>query len=182
MIQWVRRTCSSLICRYGSTFLCIGALALSSSVTIAQEQDTLTIYLFRHAEKEAIGQDPDLTPAGVERAQTLQKVISEPEVTRLFSTNTRRTTQTIQPFSDEYEKEIEFYDPRDLEAFADTLRSLRGVIIVVGHSNTTPRLVSLITGQEIPDLDETEYDQLFIIQRFGGHIAMTRLRIPPFTP
>lgn len=186
MIQLARHTFSSLFRRYAIVLICVGALILSSSMAFAQEQDSLTIYLFRHAEKEAVGEDPDLTSAGLERAKILQQVISEPSVAHLFSTNTRRTVQTIQPFSDYYEKEIEFYNPRELEAFADTLRSLSGVIIVSGHSNTTPRLVSFITGQEIPDLDEKEYDQLFIIQRVGNRIdgptALTRLSIPPFTP
>jgi len=166
--------------------LMMGIAVFCVSPAVAQEQDPLTIYLFRHAEKEAVGQDPNLTSAGLERAQILRQVISEPSVTHLFSTNTRRTVQTIQPFSDNYEKEIEFYNPRELEAFADTLQRLTGVVIVVGHSNTTPRLVSLITGQDIPDLDEKEYDQLFIIQRVGNRVdgttTLTRLSIPPFTP
>lgn len=177
---------SAFICSVAAVFLFAFPVVFSSSLAIAQEQESLKIYLFRHAEKELVGEDPNLTPEGKERAQLLRQVISESAVTSLFSTNTRRTVQTIQPFSDYYEKEIEFYNPRELEAFADSLRSMNGVFVVVGHSNTTPRLVSLITGLEIPDLDEKEYDQLFIVQRAGNRlgdpVTLTRLSIPPFTP
>ncbi|MEZ4931357.1 MAG: hypothetical protein R2788_04395 [Saprospiraceae bacterium] len=39
-----------------------------------------------------------------------------------------------------------------------------GKILVVGHSNTTPDFINVLTGtNDYPQLPETEYDNLFIV-------------------
>lgn len=157
-------------------------LALISFATTQQTiaQDDLTIYLFRHAETTSEGRDPDLSERGQQRAKSLLTIINQENVDHLFSTPLNRTIQTIIPFSDYYDLEIEHYDYRDLEGFADQLLNLTGVVLVSGHSNTTPSLVTLLTGIEIPPIDESEYDNLFIISFVNGHYTLSVLNFPPF--
>jgi 2,3-bisphosphoglycerate-dependent phosphoglycerate mutase len=42
-------------------------------------------------------------------------------------------------------------------------------IFVAGHNNTVPALVSILSGENIPVIPESEYDNLFIVTvyRFG---------------
>jgi hypothetical protein len=42
---------------------------------------------------------------------------------------------------------VGFYDPQNLAEFAANIKTLNHVL-VVGHSNTTPQILSLMGGQE----------------------------------
>ena len=143
-------------------------------------QDNLTIYLFRHAEKTSDGRDPGLNEEGKQRAQTLFQMITEKEITGLYSTPFKRTQQTIAQFSSAHGLEVQEYDYRDLQGFADTLKTLTGVYLISGHSNTTPALTGFLTGMEISPINEDEYDNLFIVQFVDGKALLTILNYPPF--
>ncbi|MGB4846491.1 MAG: hypothetical protein WBP41_01160 [Saprospiraceae bacterium] len=40
----------------------------------------------------------------------------------------------------------------------------KGIVLIVGHSNTIPALLNLMVGANTyPDLPETEYDNLFVV-------------------
>lgn len=151
-------------------------------------REHLTIVLFRHAEKEALGEDPGLTDVGLDRAQTLLDMIDQPRPDHLFSTSYRRTRQTISPFADRYGLTVQTYDPRALEAFADTLLSLSGSVLVSGHSNTTPALVGLLTGKSVPPIQESDYGNLYVVTCLRGgerrvdvarDCTLLHLRLPP---
>lgn len=122
-----------------------------------------TIYLVRHAEK-AEGDDPDLTDAGWQRAEELSTVLSDKGLTRIYSSNYRRTQQTAEPIAATTGLPVYDYDARDLPALALRLKAECGVCLVVGHSDTTPELAELLGGQRGPDYDEKhEYDRLYVI-------------------
>jgi len=122
-----------------------------------------SIYLVRHAEKMIIEgeKDPELTQLGLFRAQNIAKQLSSVGVTQIFSTDYKRTMQTAQPLADYQGIEIQQYDPKNLEAFAEQLKQIKGVVLVVGHSNTTPQLTQLLSHQEIQEIQEDEYDNLY---------------------
>jgi hypothetical protein len=88
--------------------------------------------------------------------------------------------QTIKPFAEHFDIKIENYDHRDLEGFANELKKMSGVILVSGHSNTTPALAHFLTGLEIAPINESEYDNLFIIQFIDGKFTLSVLNYPPF--
>ena len=107
---------------------------------------TTTIYLVRHAEKEA-GEDPRLTAAGEERAQHLRKLLSGKRLSAVYSTQTQRTQMTAEPTAQDHQLDVQAYDPGDLAGFADELKHKHQgeSILVVGHSNTTPALVNALS-------------------------------------
>jgi len=121
-----------------------------------------TIYLVRHAEKEK-GDDPALTEAGIIRAEELKTKLKRKGVQYIHSSDYRRTVATAKPLADELNLEIQIYNPRDLHEITEEIKARPGVHLVVGHSNTTPQLASLISGQMMEEMPETEYDRFIEI-------------------
>ena len=125
------------------------------------------IYLIRHAEKAAPmaddPRDPPLSEVGLERAQNLAHILKDAGVSRIFSTDYRRTRQTVEPLADRNGLTIESYDPGDLAGFAAHLKRMSGRIVVSGHSNTTTDLVQALGGNPGEPIDESEYDRLYVL-------------------
>ena len=124
--------------------------------------------LFRHAEKMIDGHDPELSYEGKKRALSISKYLEQAGVSRIFSSDYQRTRETVAPVSAMTGIPIEIYDPRNLEDFAQELKKMSGTIAVSGHSNTTPELAALISGEITKPMPETEYDRLYIIRRTDG--------------
>lgn len=147
------------------------ALALLLPMPVFAQE---TVYfLFRHAEKAGKGPDPGLSEHGRERSRAMSSYLQEAGVTRIFSSDYRRTRETVGPLSRATGIEIELYDPRDLADFADDLVGMSGTIAVSGHSNTTPELAELISGKTTEPIPETEYGRLYkIVRKQGGEITV----------
>ena len=127
--------------------------------------DSAVYYLFRHAEKVADVKDPGLTGEGKARARYLVEFFKDKGVTHIFSSDYIRTRETVAPLSEATGIPVVIYDPRDLEGFASQLRELEGVIVISGHSNTTPELTALISGKATEPMDESEYGRLYQVRR-----------------
>ncbi|MDP6368507.1 MAG: histidine phosphatase family protein [Planctomycetota bacterium] len=148
----------------------------------------ITVIAIRHGEKDKDQQrDPHLSKAGQTRAGDLARLLSSTGVTHLFTTPYHRTRETLAPLAEATGIEISEYSPRDLKAFAASLRALPSdsVAVVCGHSNTTPALVLALGGDIIgletlrgrPALDETDYDRLFITTLAGEDLPVRTLEL-----
>ncbi len=132
-----------------------------------------TYYVVRHAEKEAAApnmtSDVELSAAGKERAQALKNQLEGKKIKQIFSTNTIRTKTTAQPLSDATGIVIQVYDPRDT-AFVTRIKNAgNGNVLIVSHSNTVDDLVNkFIDKNELKDLPDTQYGDLFIIKKKGN--------------
>ena len=129
-----------------------------------------TVYLVRHAEKQK-GDDPALTDAGKVRADLLRDKLKDKGVAYIHASNYRRTLETAGPLAEELGMDVLLYDPRDLQDFADYLKSMPGVHLVVGHSNTTPELAALLAGESFEPMPETEYDRFITVMLGAGDEA-----------
>ena len=142
-----------------------------------------SIYLVRHAEKiiaEGIN-DPELTQIGLFRAQNIAKQLSSVGITKIFSTNYKRTMQTAQPLADYQSIKITPYDANNLEEFAQQLKKIDGVVLVVGHSNTTPLLAQLLSGKEVNEIADDEYDNVYQVIITENKTILNRFKsIPSF--
>jgi len=150
--------------KYFYLVCCLLSFLTPVSMVFAQD-GTTKIILLRHSEKDTTGSDPTLSEAGRQRAARLPEVFRKFEPDLFYSTRTRRTIQTVQGWAAKKGREIRFYDPRQLRAFADTLRQQHGkTIVVVGHSNTMPMLVNELTGTSgLGALDESVYGKAWIV-------------------
>jgi len=126
-----------------------------------------TFILVRHAETTGSGSNPSLSVLGQARAAELTRILGPVTLNAVFSTDFKRTKQTAQPVADAKGLPVNIYDPTSPETLIDQCLSSYplGIVLIVGHSNTTPEFINAMTGTlDSPDIPETEYDNLFIVQ------------------
>ena len=142
-------------------FLCSTIL-----VETVQAQELTTFILVRHAEKVDDGsEDPALSDEGKARAKRLAAHLKNADLTAVYSTPYRRTRNTVEASAESHNLEIQIYEPFADDLLDTMLESNRGgVILISGHSNTTPQLVNRLIGKEkLEQLDESDYDELYIV-------------------
>jgi len=144
-------------------------------------QAETTIYLVRHAEKITTTgvKNPDLTQIGQFRAHNIANFLSSAGITQIFSTKYNRTIQTAQPLADFLNIEIKYYDPSKLIEFSEMLKKSSGNILVVGHSNTTPKVANLLSGKMIKPIEEKEYDNLYQVIKMDDKIILNLFKTIP---
>ncbi len=132
------------------------------------DKDYQFIYLVRHAEKaNDATKDPPLNEIGKARAKKLSQILANSDIGQIYSTGYKRTRNTAKPLSEHINLIIQIYDPRD-HAIIEKIKNSNGNMLIVGHSNTTPTLVNALLGREqYQQLDEMEYDKLFIMSKLG---------------
>jgi broad specificity phosphatase PhoE len=148
-------------------------LVVSSKTLMAAD-----VYLIRHFEKQQQStsddvpnkarpnKGPSLTQIGVNKAESLAEFLKDKNIRFIYSTDYTRTFQSALPSSMRLDIAITLYSPKDLASFADELKALDGNVLVLGHSNTTPQLLSLLGGPD-KTLSEKDYGDLFIITQDG---------------
>jgi len=141
-----------------------------------------TVYVVRHAEKitssDSIGNmmsnDPPLSEAGKVRALVLKNELADKHIEHIYSTNTIRTRSTAEPLSQTIKVNVELYD--SIDSLISIIKSGKGNVLVVGHSNTVDDIVNKLCGQVkiASDLKEGEYDNLFIVKIKGKEIVFEK--------
>ena len=151
-------------------------LATLSFAAIAER----SIYLVRHAEKQADGtRNPSLTKLGQQRAANIAEQLKNKNINAIYSTDYLRTQQTAAPLSKLLNLEIKSYDPRKLQEFAEEIKTTNGNLLIVGHSNTTPALAFYLGGDAYGDIDESEYDRLYQLNFTNENVSSELLRSKP---
>jgi phosphohistidine phosphatase SixA len=158
--------------------LLIVLLLLLIMPTWALAQNSYSLYLVRHAEKELTKKDPQLTACGRFRAQQLATLLEKTTISAIYSTPYQRTLATAKPLSNKKNIAIRSYSPKDLEQFALHLTQLKESALIVGHSNTTPMLTQLLSKQPVTEISEKQYQTLFQIQFAGEEIILTEFKQP----
>jgi len=125
------------------------------------------IYLIRHAEKvrtDKSDRDPDLNNKGLIRAETWNEYFFDKKISKIYSTNYRRTLKTVKPLAESKNLEIIIYSSDDI-VYQDFLDSSIGEnTVVVGHSNTIPDFVNnLINEDHYGQIDDLTNSNLYIV-------------------
>ncbi len=166
------RTRFRTIVVFSMLFAVLGAVGVFAYFATFTRPVTIVI-LVRHAEKkiEPNNPDPDLTPAGDERAQELRRMLRGSGVNAIFATQFKRTQQTVKPLSDAIGVAATLTDAKQPEEVVkQILTNHRGqIVFVAGHNNTVPAIVSELSGQNFPVIPESEYDNMYIVTvyRYG---------------
>jgi len=144
--------------------LAVLAAVLALGCPAGAAADPLVVFLVRHAEKADSSEDPQLTAVGRERAAELARVLRDAHIEHVHSSDYIRTRDTATPVAELARAEVQLYDPRDLPALVEKMKRAGGRHLVVGHSNTTPDLVTLLGGEPgAPIVESDEYDRLYTV-------------------
>lgn len=137
----------------------------------------ITIILVRHAEKVDSSADPELSPEGRQRAERLVKRIGKFRPGAFYSTNFKRTRDTLVPLAAKRKKEIQTYDPRKPQELVDQImNSTTKRFVIAGHSNTVPGLANLIAKKELfKNLDDSEYSVIWLVRMKNGKVTKLEL-------
>jgi broad specificity phosphatase PhoE len=166
------RTKTRTIIVFAMLFAVLGAVVVFAWFATFSRPVT-TVILVRHAEKkiEPENPDPDLAPEGLERAQEIARVFGGTGINTIYATQYKRTQQTVKPLSDRTGVPVTLLQSSQTDELVKQIQtSHRGqTIFVAGHNNTVPAIASALSGENIPVIPESEYDNLFIvtIYRFG---------------
>jgi broad specificity phosphatase PhoE len=142
----------------------------------ARAQDS--IILVRHAERLDDSADSPLSAEGVRRAELLARMLDSVGVTAIYTTHFQRTVKTAEPLAKRLGLEI----TRDDQPAAELMRKIRerhpkGTVLVVGHSNTLPDLLTALGSKTPVEIAAGDYDNLFIVMpRPASAPVVLRLR------
>jgi len=119
------------------------------------------IYVMRHLQK-AEGTDPPLSAEGAANAQLLAGLLAKSGIKAIFATPTKRAMETGDPLAKALKISITSYDPRNPDELVKAVDALKGSVLIVGHSNTVPVIVTRFGGTAVP-LTDQDYGTVFVV-------------------
>jgi broad specificity phosphatase PhoE len=146
---------------------------LAGRATIAFAAETTTVIVLRHAEKATdAGDDPPLSPTGLARAERLAGLLAAAPLDAVYASDTQRAQQTAAPLAARHRLPVTVRAARDVRGLIGDIgdRHVGRSVVVVGHSNTVPEIVSALTrGKQAVAIADDEFDRIFIVTvtRFG---------------
>lgn len=154
----------------------------------------VTVIFTRHAEKAAAQpKDPALSDAGQKRAQLLASMFADAGVTAIFVTEYQRTQQTAAPLAARVHVKPVVIPASDTAGLIKAIRDLKsGVVVVIGHSNTVPAIITGLGGPAVT-ISDPEYDNLFVLtvgpaqgsllrMHYGSSVPVTGGKMEPMMP
>jgi broad specificity phosphatase PhoE len=169
----LRRTRIAIPCLVLIALLSANAFPATLS---AIDQPATIVILVRHAEKKIVppeNKDPDLSPAGLARAEELRKMFADSGITAIYATQYKRTQQTVKPLSDKLGLPVTRVEAKKTSELVKQIRA-RGagqVIFVAGHNNTVPEIIAALGGPQLPIIPEAEFDNLYLLSVSGDGAA-----------
>ncbi len=152
---------------YAWIALCLLLVAAACSTAPDSHAAATTFVVVRHAEKASDDpRDPSLTERGRQRATALAASLAKEPVVAVYATDYRRTRQTAQPLASAHGLEVTRYDAKQATGdFVTTLRRRNGIgtVIIVGHSNTVPDIVSALCRCTAAKIDESDYGNRYTV-------------------
>lgn len=142
------------------------------------------VFVVRHAERVSnTDRDSPLSETGHARARALADALADADVEAVLTSQFVRTIETARPLAElmGIAPVVEPVEDADASSRAVAHRVLREhageTVLIVGHSNTVPAIISALGGADIGPLTESDYDDLFlVIVRPDGEVSTVRSR------
>ncbi len=126
------------------------------------------VYIVRHGEKGTnSATDPDLSAAGQARALTLRDSLQNDSLAAIYTTNYKRTRQTVAPTASAKNLTPIVYTPTipaGLNALATKIlnENLNKKVLIVGHSNTVLETIEALGAtRPIAEVTDNDYNYFF---------------------
>ena len=145
------------------------------------ENDCSTFYLIRHAEKVRINKtdkDPALNEKGMIRALNWRDFFIDKDISKIYSTNYKRTLETIKPIEVAMGLTAILYSPSSIDYKNFISSNKDEIVLVVGHSNTIPDFVNeLINDQVYSQIDDLNNSNLYIVNLCDSSISHRLIKV-----
>jgi len=165
-------------------WICLGGLGCTASSRPSDGEKLALprqVFLVRHTEREQDGEDPPLLAAGVARAQALAATLRDAGITRIVTTQWRRTRDTAEPLArllNITPDVIPVLEGKARENIAETAAALRGyrdeTVLVVGHITVTG-IIAALGGPRLPTICDNVYSDLFWFAPAAGDAGLLHL-------
>ena len=133
------------------------------------------IYIMRHLQK-AEGADPPLSRTGSAGAQQLASLLGgSGTITAIFATQTQRAMDTAAPLAKRLGLAVTPYDPDTPQNLVETVKAMHGAVLIIGHSNTVPDLVTRFGGVPAPVIGDEDYGTIFIVNPATHQVRQMQL-------
>jgi broad specificity phosphatase PhoE len=146
--------------------LVVSLLLVASAALAAGRPSLRTVILVRHAEKTSTDADTPLSAAGRARAAELARVLAGANVKAIYVSEFARTQQTAAPLAAKLSLTPVVVHTGNAQAkeIAKKIRAAPGgdTLLVVGHSNTIPKILAELGVAAPPAIAEGDYGDLFI--------------------
>jgi 2,3-bisphosphoglycerate-dependent phosphoglycerate mutase len=135
---------------------------------------TTKYYIVRHAEKVDNTEQSVLTKEGILRAADLGDyfINNGIKIDSIYTSDAIRTILTGAPTALNFRINTETVKQRDqniLNAFVERLKKIgTKKVLIVSHSTVIPNLIQKMSGLNIRNINEDEYDNLYILTRKGN--------------
>lgn len=144
-------------------------LLFAGLLATAARAEPPVIFLVRHAERAAISghvpSDTGLSEAGRARAQSLAAALRDAKISAIYTSEYNRTRETARPLAMSLGIRPEVIQGDDFRSLLRKLRTARGNVLVVGHSNTLPQIINALVPSSRVAVAESDFDNLFVVVR-----------------
>jgi broad specificity phosphatase PhoE len=164
----------------------VGLLILIAAAWLLATSTSSTVIVVRHAPQMlAIGSDnPPLSAEGESRAAALARVLGDTRLksrlAAIYVSDTLRSRATAAPLAQSLGITPEVVSEDDPRALARrVLHEHAGqTVLIVGHANTLPAIVSALSGvADIPAVEPSDYATLYVVTvPTIGRPAVIRIR------
>jgi len=131
----------------------------------------MIVFALRHADRTS---DDDLSPAGLQRAALLARMLAETGVSIAYRSDARRAARTLEPLERKLGaalaiEEVGFSGQDGVEfhiaKIVDSVKALPPdtVVAVVSHSNTVGRILEGLGSGPVGTIEPPEFDKLFVL-------------------
>jgi len=131
------------------------------------------VILVRHAEKADASKDTALSEAGRTRAGKLAEMLAGAGVTAIYASEYRRTRETAEPLAALLRIPVQTIPAADAAGLIERLRGRHAedIVLVVGHSDTLPKLLTLLGHETVETIADDDFGSVFVL--------VPRTGIPP---
>jgi len=174
-------------------------IVICGFIIIIWKQPTTVVLVVRHAERnDGTSCDPAtvkgrpnptlaLTAGVSARAQELAHVGGEDGIAAIYASEFCRTQLTVKPLADQLGLTVNVVDQFEADGTTVNVNNLinqiwtnhRGqVVLVAGHTSSVPVIIDRLSGISIAAIDETEFDNLYVVvvPRWWGRAKVVRLK------
>lgn len=129
-------------------------------------QAARAVIVIRHAEKATEGgSDPELSLAGEDRAIALTRFMRHNKVDAIFTSELKRTKATASVIARQRGVVPVVVNADDVKGLAAKIAALPedAVVLVVGHSNTVPDILTALGVADKVTIRDDEYGRVFVV-------------------